>query len=141
VIAWVGVDVDDDALVVVGVEITPLEDSDEREVADLGGRLRADLRQTPATRIEAVSAGSAPPGAKGLELLALGHFVVEIARSVPALRDVIAVLRDYVVRQPVRSVKISLDGDVLEVTAASGEEQRRLIDAWIAQHAQAVQSN
>jgi hypothetical protein len=128
--------VDDDALVVVGVEITPLEDSDEREVAELGGRLRSDLRQTSATRVEAVSVGSAPVGSKGFEVLALGHFVVELARSAPALRKVVAVLRDYVARQPVRSVKISLDGDVLEVTAVSSEDQRRLIDAWIAQHAQ-----
>ena len=125
----------DDALVTVGVEITPLEDSDKRELTELGNRLRRDLGQTPATRIEAVSVGSAPTGSKGLEVLALGHFVVEISRSVPALRKVVAVLRDYVIRQPVRSVKISLDGDVLEVTAASSEDQRRLIDAWIAQHA------
>jgi hypothetical protein len=125
----------DDALVMLGLEINPLEDSDKREIAELGNRLRRDLGQTSATRVEAVSTGSAPTGSKGLEVLALGHFVVEIARSVPALRKVVAVLWDYVVRQPVRSVKISLDGDVLEVTAASSEDQRRLIDAWIAQHA------
>ena len=129
---------DDEVSVLMGVEITPLEDSDEREVAELGGRLRSDLRQTPATRVEAVSVGSAPAGSKGFEVLALGHFVVEIANSVPALRKVVSVLREYVARQPVRSVKISLDGDVLEVTAVSSEDQRRLIDAWIAQHAQPV---
>jgi hypothetical protein len=32
-------------------------------------------------------------------------------------------------------VRIELDGDVLELTAASDEERERLVDAWIERHA------
>jgi hypothetical protein len=127
----------DGTLVLVGVEIVPLEDSDVGELTELGGRLRSDLLAARADSVEPVSAGAAPEGAKGLEVLALGQFVVGVVRSIPMLGKIVAVLRDYVARQPVRSVKIALDGDVLEVTAVSGEDQKRLIDAWIARHAEA----
>jgi hypothetical protein len=134
-----GVGVVNDTLMLVGLQIVPLEDADDREVEELGHRLRSDLLTAPVTHVGSVSAGAAPEGSKGLEVLALGQFVVGLVRSVPGLRKVVGVLRDFVAGQPVRSIKITLDGDVLEVTAVSGEDQRRLIDAWIARHTQVAQ--
>src|SRR4051794_14243690 len=109
-----------DQALTVGVQIAALEDSDDRELAQLATRLRSELLATDADRVDPVRTGDAPPGTKGLEVLALGHLVVQVA-SIPALRRVVAALRDYVARQPVRSVKLTIDGDVLEVTAVSDE--------------------
>src|SRR4051794_24138299 len=103
----------------LGVEIVALEDSDDRELAELGRRLRTELLATDAQRVEAVRSGQAPVGSKGLEVLALGHLIVVMGRSIPALRGLIGALRDYVAHQPVRSVKITIGDDVLEVTAVS----------------------
>jgi hypothetical protein len=51
------------------------------------------------------------------------------------LRHVVAVIKSWVDRQPVRNVKITLGDDTLELTGASADDQRRLVDAWISRHA------
>jgi|1186.fasta_scaffold101962_2 hypothetical protein len=123
-------------VVSLGIEIIGLDDCDRQEMAQLGRRLRSELLETDATSVDEVRVSEAPPGTKGFEIVALGSLVLQIVHSVGGLGGVVGVVRDYVARQPVRSVKITIDDDVLELTAASPEEQRRLIDAWLSRHPQ-----
>lgn len=116
--------------------IHPDAGSDLEELAELGHRLRTDLLDAGADPADARPAGPAPAGTKGAELLALGSVLVAVGRSVPLLGRVLATVRDWIGQQPVRSVTVSLDGDTIELTHASSEEQRRLIDAWISRHAE-----
>ena len=119
----------------MAVEVNPLPDADAAELAELIGLLRADLLETDVEAVELVREQGAPPGTKAVDAVAVGKLLVELSQTVPVLRSVIAAVRGWVSRRGVRSVKIQLDGDVLEITHASGEEQHRLVDAWIARHA------
>ena len=110
-------------------------DTDPRELAELGDRLRTDFLDTGVDEVRPRSDGPAPAGTKAAELLALGSFLVTVGGSLPMLRQVLATVRDWVALQPVRSVTLSLDGDTIEIGHATGDQQRRLVDAWIARHA------
>jgi hypothetical protein len=119
----------------VGVEVVPLPDADEAELGELVGWLRDELSDTDIQWVDVPSQGPAPVGAKAVDVLAAGKLVVAVARSVEHLQSVVSAVRSWVGRSAVRSVKISLDGDVLEVTGISTEDQRRLIDTWVTRHA------
>lgn len=96
--------------------------------------LRGELGQLDINDIADVPAGDAPPGAKGVELLALGAMVVKFARSSTLLRQMVDAVRDWVSRNDAQSVRLEIDGDVLEVTGASSADRRELIDLWVARH-------
>lgn len=88
-------------------------------------------------RVEPATDGGAPEGAKGLELLTFGGLAIRAALGAPALKSVVDVTVAWLGRQGARSVKLTLDGDMLELTGVSSDEQGRLVDQWIARHADA----
>ena len=58
-----------------------------------------------------------------------------MAASPPVLSSVIDAVRSWLGRNRARGVKLTLDGDTLEVSGVSSAEQDRLIDLWVARHA------
>jgi hypothetical protein len=110
-------------------------DHDAEELLDLTQRLRDELLQLDVDDVALAREGEAPAGAKGIELLAIGGLVVRFARNAPILRAVIDTTVAWLGRQQARSVTLSLDGDTLEVSGISSDEQQRLIDLWVARHA------
>jgi hypothetical protein len=107
------------------------------EVAELTQRLRGELLELDVDAVVPAAGGEAPEGAKGFELLAIGGLVVRFALKAPVLRSVVDTTVAWLGRQRARSVKLTLDGDTLEVTGVSSDEQRRLIELWVARHADA----
>ena len=79
--------------------------------------------------------GKAPEDAKGAGLLAAGQLIVGLVASPEVLASIIDTVRSWLGRNRARSVKLTLDGDTLEVTGASSAEQQRLIDLWVTRHA------
>lgn len=122
----------------VEVEVMPLPDADAEELGRLVGWLQEELTDTDAQWVEVPPQGPAPVGAKAVEMLAVGKLIVAAARSVASLQSVALAVRSWVGRSAVRSVKLSLDGDVLELTAITNEEQRLLIDTWVSRHAASI---
>jgi hypothetical protein len=110
-------------------------DSDAEELAELTQRLRGQLLELDVDAVEPATEGEAPAGAKGIELLAIGGLVVQFAMKSEILRSVVDATSAWLGRQQGRSVKLTLDGDTLEVTGVSSDEQRRLVDLWVARHA------
>jgi hypothetical protein len=110
-------------------------DSDAEELADLTRRLRTELLDLDIDSVEHVAGGVAPEGAKGVELLSIGGLVVQFVRGADVLRSVVSTTAAWLRRQEARSVKLTLDGDTLEVTGLSSEEQSGLIEVWVARHA------
>jgi hypothetical protein len=110
-------------------------DSDAEELAELAQRLRRHLLELDVDAVEPATEGEAPAGAKGIELLAIGGLVVQFAMKSEILRSVVDATSAWLGRQQGRSVKLTLDGDTLEVTGVSSDEQRRLVDLWVARHA------
>jgi hypothetical protein len=59
---------------------------------------------------------------------------VSVAKS-QVLVNVVAAVRAWLGgQQQQRSIKLELDGDVLELTGVSSNEQRRLSDEWLRRH-------
>jgi hypothetical protein len=113
----------------VGDEVSPLE------LENLTAAVRRELLQLDVQSVERVSAGPAPEGAKGIELAALGALIVNMSKATPVLGQVIEVIQAWAARSPNRTVKLTLDGDSLDVGGMSESEQRQVVKDWMARHA------
>lgn len=115
------------------IEVGP--DYDDEELFELTQGLRGELLELDVEAVGLGSEGEAPDGAKGLELLAIGGLVVKFALNSSVLKSVVDATVAWLGRQGARSVKLSLDGDTLELTGVSSDEQSKLVEQWIARHA------
>lgn len=107
---------------------------DAEELLDLTQRLRGELLELDVDAVELEAQGAAPDGAKGAELLAFGGLAIQFTLKTPVLRSVVDTTVAWLGRQQARSVKLTLDGDTLEVTGVSSDEQSRLVEQWVARH-------
>jgi len=121
----------------LAAELDAGPEHDAEELAQLTQRLRDELLELDVDAVEPATRGAAPDGAKGLELLAVGGLVVRFAMKANVLRTVVDATVGWLGRQRARSVKLTLDGDTIELTGASSAEQERLIELWVARHADA----
>ncbi len=114
------------AEILVTVEGYPDSDDDER--ADLASRLRDDLlaHDVEVSHPEA----QAPDGAKG-GALEWAQLVVSFGGMVPAM---LAALQGWLGRHRTASVSLEIDGDKLTLSGASAEEQRQLVETFLARH-------
>jgi len=123
----------DDKPARLGVQLAVGRDDDTEEVAEATLQLRRELLDLDVEAVEVPRAGEPPPGTRAVELAALGALVVTLAES-QLLTPVVAAVRSWLAGQPQRSIKLELDGDVLELTGLSSTEQRRLADEWLRRH-------
>lgn len=112
------------------------DDADPERVDAVARMLRAELLQLDVDDVRAARGGEAPEGSRAFDVLAVGGLVVSVGNS-QALRSVVAAIRSWFTRNPAggRSVKIEIDGDVLELTAATREDQERLVGIFLERHA------
>ena len=117
------------------VEIGSGSAYEDEELARLADRLRAELLDLDVHAVQHASAGAAPEGAKGLpNVAAAGGLVVRfVGRDV--LEAVIGRIRSWLSRQRCHAIKITLDGDSLELANPSSAEQEQLVSQWISRHA------
>jgi anthranilate phosphoribosyltransferase len=111
------------------------QDADVEEIAELTRQLRRGLLELDVDAVEPVPGGQAPPGAKAGEALALGGLMVSLVNASGVLASVVAAIQSWVVGHGPRSVKLELDGDVLEVSGISSRRQNQLIKVWLDRHA------
>lgn len=109
-------------------------DADPEEVAEATAQLRELLLELDVEAVDAPPAGEAPPGARSVETMAVGTLIVSLVNSSGLLSSVVASVQSWLSRLGRHSVKLELDGDVLEVTGISRKEQRELITHWIDRH-------
>jgi hypothetical protein len=121
----------------LALEVTASSDIDPEELAALVRRLRGELLELDVDTVVPLTAGEAPDGAKGVELLAIGGLLIEFVLQPEMLSSIIKGVQSWLRRQSEHSVKLTLDGDSIEVTGVSSEQQNRLIDLWVARHAPA----
>jgi hypothetical protein len=116
------------------VEVGPGLGYGDEELARLTGRLRTELLNLDVHAVQYASAGPPPEGAKGLPSVAAdGGLVVRfIGRDV--LEAVIGGIRSWLSRQRCHSIKITLDGDSLELVNPSSAEHEQLVSLWISRH-------
>ena len=118
----------------LSVELQATPDADAEELAELTGRLRAELLDLDVDAVRQPIGGKTPEDAKGAGLLAAGELAVRLVASPEVLASTIAGVRSWLGRNRARSVKLTLDGDMLEVSGVSSAEQDRLIHLWVSRH-------
>lgn len=118
----------------LGVQVGLGAEADAEAVAEATLQLRRELLELDVDAVELARAGEPLPGTRAVDFVALGTLLVTVANS-GVLTAVVTAIRSWLDRKPHRSVKLELDGDVLELTGVSSEEQRRLADAWLRRRA------
>lgn len=118
----------------LGVQVVVGPDGDAEEIAAATLRLRHELLDLDVDAVEVPGAGEPPPGSRAVDVAALGALLVHLADP-EMLAGVVAAVRSWLSGSSRRSIKLELDGDVLELRGVSSQEQRRLTDEWLARHA------
>lgn len=110
--------------------------ADDGQLEVLALRLRQELLMLDVDKVEPYQEGDAPEGSKGGLAAVAGLLSVSLAPGLQAMGSVIVVIREWLRRSSSgRTVKISIDGDVLELSGATGELQQQLVDAFVRRHA------
>jgi hypothetical protein len=109
-------------------------EADAAELAELAVDLREQLLELDIERADPATVGQAPPGARAGEMLLAGALTVILNQSSKLLTALIDTVQSWVSRSDGRSVKLDIDGDVLEVTGVTRKDQRELIQIWIDRH-------
>ena len=125
-----------DSRATLKLDIEAEPDADAQELADLTAHLHEELLQLDVDAVELAREGEPPPGAKAMDVLGLGTLLVTLVKSAGGLGTLVSTLQGWLSGQP-RSVRIELDGDVLEMKGISSEAEERLVSDWIARHAKA----
>jgi hypothetical protein len=114
------------------------EDGADAERLDaLTGYLRRELLRLDVEEVVRLRAGEPPPGSRAFDVVAVGGLLVSLSRSAEGLRSVVSAIRKWLARGEGtrRTVRLELDGDVLELSEVTAAEQDRLIRLFIDRHA------
>lgn len=112
------------------------EGANDDRLARLTGYLRQELLQLDVDNVTVPRDGEAPPGARASSVTAAGALVVALGQSAEGLRSVVSVIKDWLRRGggAGRTVRMEIDGDVLQLSRASKADQERLIDLFVGRH-------
>jgi hypothetical protein len=109
--------------------------SDEQRLEELALQLREELLQLDAVRsVEPLTGGDAPEGTRSALALVAGSLVTGLASG--KVQAVVGLVLDWLRRAGGgRTVRVEMDGDVLELHGASSEVQTKLVEDWLLKHA------
>ncbi|ANN19433.1 hypothetical protein SD37_29980 [Amycolatopsis orientalis] len=110
--------------------------ADAERVDQLAGYLRGELIERGLPDVKALPAGAAPPGSRGFDVATAGGLLVTLGKSADGLRSVVTAVREWLSRggRVKRTVRLEIDGDVLELSEASLSDQDKLIDLFVSRH-------
>jgi hypothetical protein len=119
--------------VVVRLDAGP--DSDEEELDRVTEQLRRRMLELDVENAYRPSSEDAPEDTRGVDAGSMGLIVVNLLPVLPALYDIVQSVRAWLAHNPERSAALEIDGDRLEVSGITLEEQRELIRLWTDRHA------
>jgi hypothetical protein len=109
--------------------------ADDEELERGALQLRDELSALDVDRVEPALGGAAPDGTRGGIAAGLGALLVSLNPTVGLLTALVGTVSGWLSRPgAVHSVRLELDGDVLELTGTSSEVQERLAEKWIRAH-------
>lgn len=103
----------------------------------LTGHLRRELLQLDVEDVTALPGGPPPSGSRAFDVAAVGGLLVTLGQSAGGLRAAVGAIRRWLARGDGirRTVRLELDGDVLELSEASVGDQDRLVSLFVDRHA------
>jgi hypothetical protein len=117
----------------IAIAVSLEADADSAELEDATSQLRRELLELDVDDVKAPSAGAAPPGTRGPAAAEIGTLLVAAGHA--AIGPIVGAIQAWVARRASRSVKLTIDGDSIEVSNVSREDQRELIESFLARHA------
>jgi hypothetical protein len=115
------------------VEIDAGQDADAGEGVRLTSQLRRQLLELDLEAVES-PVTDAPPGTRASDGTIVGVLLVTLTPAV--LRATVQVIQAWLTNAQVRTARIELDGDVLELTGVSTEDQHTLVTSFLDRHAE-----
>jgi hypothetical protein len=110
------------------------DDADAEELDRLARRLRAELGELDVD-VLAVAAGELPEGAKAADPVTIGSLVVAFSAAGGVFPGLVETLREWLGRQAGKHrIKVTVDGDTVELERATVAERQQLIDAFVRRH-------
>jgi len=111
------------------------EGADAERLDTLTTYLRQELLDLGVGDVRPVSQGESPSGTRAFDVIQVGALIVSWVSS-DGLRAVVTSVRGWLSRShaATHSVRLEVDGDVLDLSAASTAEQDRLIDLFVSRH-------
>jgi hypothetical protein len=103
--------------------------ADPQELDEATARLREELLELDVVA-GAAEAGEIPEGARAVLSFTLGGLVIALAGT-ELLASIVNAVIAWLNRHQHRSVKLEIDGDVLELTGIPSKEQREFADVWL----------
>ncbi len=118
--------------------LKPEAEADAEEIERLGRQLRSELAALDVDHIVPLTMAEPPQGAKAGEVASLLEWLVTMSGSGGVLVTVVATLQDWLGRRgAAHKVKLTIDGDSLELDGATPTERSELIEMFIRRHGEA----
>jgi hypothetical protein len=110
--------------------------ADHARLDQLSRHLRDELRQLDLADVRPAPSQPAPPGSRGLDAPTVSTLAVALLGS-GGLTALLTAVRAWVDRghDAPRSIRVEVDGDVLELSGASTAEHERLVSLFVTRHA------
>jgi len=116
------------------VALEPEAGADAEETDRLSRQLGRELRPL-VVDVARVAAGPAPAGAKGVDAASITQLLVTLGGTGGVIATVIATVREWLGRHGGgHKVTVTIDGDSLELDAATAAERAELIDTFVRRH-------
>jgi hypothetical protein len=108
-------------------------EADAEEFDLLARRLRAELGELDVDLLPVP--GELPPGAKAADPVTIGSLMVAFSAAGGVFPGLVETLREWLGRQGGRhKIKVTIDGDTVELERATSAERQQLIDAFVQRH-------
>lgn len=105
-------------------------DGQRLETLSLG--LRGELLTLDVDDVRRVPGGAPPPGTRAVDLATVGALLVTLSGSVDLVSRVVGTVRSWLARgSPDRVVELSVGDKTLKLSAASPEQQERLVREFL----------
>jgi len=117
------------------VVLEPDPGTDPEVVERLGRQLGNELRSLDVDDVAAVEGAPAPEGAKSGVVTSLTEWLVTLSGTGGVFVTVIGTLKDWLSRRAgAHKVSVTIDGDTLELSAATPVERAQLIETFVRKH-------
>lgn len=117
------------------IEIAANADSDTEELAELTTQLNSELLHLDVDAVRSASRSGVPDASKAAAPLMVGGLIVRFALRQDILQSIIHGVQSWLGRRHARVVKLTIDGDSLELTGATLAQQDQLVELWVKRHA------
>lgn len=121
--------------------LDPDSSLDSEGLQNLTLQLREEILELDVEDAKLGRLATAPDGSKVVEPFSLGTIVVTLLAAGGVITTLINAIQSWLTRHDRRSITLEIDGDKLQITGISSEEQQRLTNLWLQRHPELTQSS